>query len=333
MSIEKDLKLKLKNNQRNIFITDADDLLAAWRHRRERTSRSCRCFDFSRVPKEYRLSAPPNKRAALMPCHVSVRCHRSQLTKTIKPAPEYSTNACHGHGRTVHLSTQDLDALDTASFARRNVAPYISPIMDTVTLSLVCKDLGITGRAIPKVIKGRQYVAFSGYPGLRARFPGTIYSANNRKIITMAIGALGIKNMVTKGGVLTVCITVPLTILEAFLKDHASIYELAGNLASDLIKIGVSSLMGAFAGIMAGGVVTIVAVPIVVTILVGVGVGLGLNALDKNYHLTEKLSADLEKMSAQIERATKNKIYDIETGFYRGMREFIRSQGGYSGPF
>jgi hypothetical protein len=175
------LEVKLKNNQRDIFITDADDLLAAWRHRREKTSRSCRCFDFSRVPMEYRLSAPPNESAALMPCHPSVRCHRSHITKTLKPAHEYSTNACHGHGRMVHLSTQDLDALDTVSFAKRNLAPYISPIMDTTTLSLVCKDLGITGRAIPKVIKGRQYIAFSGYPGLRTMFPGTIYSANTVK--------------------------------------------------------------------------------------------------------------------------------------------------------
>jgi hypothetical protein len=149
----------------------------------------------------------------------------------------------------------------------------------------------------------------------------------------MAIGALGIKNMVKNGGILTICITVPLTILEAFLKDHSSINELAGNLASDLIKIGVSSLIGAIAGIMAGGLITIAAVPIITTILVSVGVGLGLNALDKHYHLTEKLSADLEKMSKQIERAVKTKIYDIETGFYRGMREFLRSQGGYSRPF
>jgi hypothetical protein len=44
------------------------------------------------------------------------------------------------------------------------------------------------------VINGRQYIAFSGYPGFRSMFPDTIYSANNRKIITMAIGTLGIKN-------------------------------------------------------------------------------------------------------------------------------------------
>lgn len=80
MSIAGDLESKLKNNQRDIFIIDSDDLLATWRHRKEKTFQSCRCFDFSRVPMEYRLSAPPNERAELMPCHVSVRCHRSHIT-------------------------------------------------------------------------------------------------------------------------------------------------------------------------------------------------------------------------------------------------------------
>jgi hypothetical protein len=40
------------------------------------------------------------------------------------------------------------------SFAKRNVAPYISPIMDSATLFRVCNDLGISGRALPKVING-----------------------------------------------------------------------------------------------------------------------------------------------------------------------------------
>jgi hypothetical protein len=333
MSIAEDLKLRLKNNQRGIFITDADDLLAAWRHRREKTSGS-RCFDFSRVPKEYRLSAPPNERAALMPCHVSVRCHRSHMTKTIKPAPEYSTNACHGHGRKVHLSTQDLDALDTVSFAKRNVAPYISPIMDAATLSLVCKDLGLTGRAIPKVINGRQYIAFSGYPGVRTMFPGTIYSANNRKIITMAIGALGIKDMVKSGGLITIYITVSLTILEAFLKDHSSVYALAGNLASDLIKIGTSSVIGGIAGLVTGAIVTYAAAPIGAAIILGVFSGYGLDHYDKKYMMTEKLASTLEDMSDQFASSIKNGVDEVQKSAYRGFGEFIRRQSsGYINPF
>jgi hypothetical protein len=149
----------------------------------------------------------------------------------------------------------------------------------------------------------------------------------------MAIGALGIKNMVKTGGVLTIYITVPLTVLEAFLSDHSSIYELAGNLASDLIKIGVSSLMGWIAGAAVGGAFTFAAFPIIAVIAIGVFTGAGLNYLDNKYELTKKMSALLEGMSKQIERSVKNKAYDIERGLYQGIREFIGSQGGYRGPF
>lgn len=336
MSIAEDLELKLKNNQRDIFITDADDLLAAWRHRREKTSRSCRCFDFSRVPTEYRLSAPRDLTAECMPCHVTLHRNKfGKVTKTMKPAYEHSSIACHGHGRMKTITPRDMevmDATDAVSFARRNVAPYVSPIMDSFTLARVCNDLGIHGRAIPKVIKGRQYIAFADTSGVRKIFPGTLYSARNRKIITMAIGALGIKNMVKSGGILTICITVPLTIHEAFLTDHSSIYALAGNIASDLFKIGISSVMGGIAGLAIGGFTSLAVVPIGLAIIISVGTGFVLNRLDDKYQLTEKLSGLLEDMSCQIEKSVKNGVDDVQRSAYRGLGGFIRSQG-YRGPF
>jgi hypothetical protein len=149
----------------------------------------------------------------------------------------------------------------------------------------------------------------------------------------MAIGALGIKNMVKSGGVLTICITVPLTILEAFLKDNSSIYELAGNLASDLFKIGVSSVMGAIFGLAIGGVVTVAAWPIAITIGVSVFAGIGLNALDRHYKLTDKLIVVLENLSDQIAEAARNGIDAAQRSAYRGLGGFIRGQTGYKGPF
>lgn len=298
MTISEDLKLKLNANQREIYITDADDLLAAWRHRTE-----------------------------LMTCHVSMWSHSSHLKETIRPVPEYSVMSCHGHGRAVKLTTDDLNALNATSFTRRNVAPYISPILDIATLTLVCKDLGISGKAIPKVIKGRQYIAFSGHPGLRTIFPGTIYSVNNRKIIKMAIGSLGLKNLVKSGGVLTIYITVPLTVLECYLKDQSSFYLLAGNLASDLIKIGIGSLMGAIAGLTIRRFTSLVSVPIGLAVFICVGAGEALNYLDAKYQLTEKLSELLEDMSYQIEKSIKNSVDDVQRSVYRGLNGFIRSQG------
>ncbi len=321
MSIAEDLKIKLKSNQCTIFITDADDLLAVWQFRRKNTFN--RSVDFTRAPESWRCSTPPDDKSPVTPCHVSTSFKSGKLFSTIKPALEYSTSACHGYGRASTISVSDLDSLDAVTFAKRNVAPYVSPILDTGTLALVCKDLGIAGRAIPKVIKGRQHIAFSGHPGLRTLFPGTIYSANNCKIIRMAIGTLGIKNMVKTGGILTICITVPLTMLEVFLKDQYSLSQLAGNLASDLIKIGTAQIMGAIFGIMAGVVTAIPVVSIGVAIAVSVGTGFVLNALDSNHKLTEKLITSLEGMGEKIKKLENS----ADRAIYRGMDGFLSSQG------
>ncbi|MCG8549135.1 MAG: hypothetical protein MI799_01895 [Desulfobacterales bacterium] len=173
------------------------------------------------------------------------------------------------------------------------------------------------------MIKGRQYIAFSGHPGLRTLFPGTIYSVNNRKIIRMAIGSLGIKNLVKSGGVITIYITVPLTVLECYLQDQSNFYRLAGNLASDLIKIGIGSLMGAIAGIAMRKVTTFVAPPIAIAIFLGGFTGSVLSRIDEQHQLTEKLIALLEAMGdelADIENETQSHLY-------RGMKGFLRAQG------
>lgn len=253
------------------------------------------------VPTEWRYSVPPHEKSPLLPCHISYQRQADRSFSVVKPAFEYSSRSCHHtHGANVPLSVPDLDALDAVTFAKRNVAPYVSPILDTATLSLVCKDLGITGRVIPKVIKGRQYIAFSGYAGLRTMFPGTIYSANNRKIIQMAIGTLGIKNMVRNGGIITFCITVPLTILEAFLKDHSSCYELVGNLATDLLKIGIPALMGYLLGLAAGTATTFASLPAAIVIVVSISTGFAIDNLDARFKLSEKLAATLEDLGQKL---------------------------------
>jgi hypothetical protein len=326
MSISTDIETKLRNNHRTIFITDADDLLAAWQFKRKGSSK--RSKNLSMVSTKWRYSAPPNEKSPLMPYHISYRSNSGKSFSKVKPAFEYSTRSCHHtHGRNVKISVPDLSALEAVDFAKRNVAPYVSPIIDTHTLALVCKDLGLTGKAVPKVINGRQYIAFVETTGSRSIFPSTFYSANNRKIINMAIGSLGIKNMVKTGAKITIYLAVGLTILEAFLSDHNCIYDFFGNLGSDLIKIGISSVMGAIFGIAMGGVITVASVPIAAAILISVITGAGLNTLDDHYQLTVKLIAVLEKMGDQLGKAVDYAANETQSVMYQGFWNFLRSSG------
>ena len=320
MSIATELQPKLEQNQNIVFITEADELLAAWQFKRKSSTK--RSKNLAMVPTEWRFSAPPRETDALMPCHVSIGSRAGMMYSQVTPAPEFSTQSCHHtFGSDASFMVPDMDALDAVSFARRNVAPYVSPIMDTVTLARVCKDLGIGGKAITKVINGRQYIAFAGYAGLRTIFTGTRYSINNRMIINMAIGTLGLKKMVKSGGIITICIAVPLTVLEAFLSDHASCYELVGNIASDLIKIGVPMLMAEIAGLAVGAFTTIAFLPIAIVIGVGFFTSVVLNKMDDKYQLTEKLIIALEQFGmgisdgyVQVQQAAERIPHTLQKG-------------------
>jgi hypothetical protein len=268
-----------------------------------------------------------------MPCHVSIRKKAGHTHTRVTPAPEYATNSCHGHGMLKKISLADLESLDSLdrleaiTMSKRCFAPYVSPFLDTITLARVAKDLGIHGKAIPKVIKGRQYVAFTGYPGARRIFTGTLYSARNAKIINMAIGGLGITKMAVKGAVITICLTVPLSVYECYLTDQTAWYHLAGSVGADVIKVGTASLIGAIGGILAtGGSTFFVCVPIGLAILISVGVGFALEYLDDKYRLTGKLIAHLKELPVEAEKAAAA----TGQGFWNVLRSGGYGMGGWS---
>jgi hypothetical protein len=307
MDIEQDLRTSLKNNRREIFITETEELLAAWLFKKKSSTR--RSKNLCAVPTDLRCSRPNCDTSELIPCHVSIRDKAGQTITRITPAPEYSTITCHGHGMLKKISLPDLeslnsmDRLEAITLTKKCFSPYVSPFFDAITLARVAKDLGILGKAIPKVIKGRQYIAFTGYAGTRQIFTASLYSARNAKIINMAIGAMGITKMATKGGIITICLTVPLSVFECYLTDRSTWYELTGRVGADLIKVGTASLMGAIGGIVAtGGYTFYVCPPIGLAILISVGVGFSLEYLDAKYKLTEKLIAYLKEVPIEADK-------------------------------
>ena len=119
---------------------------------------------------------------------------------------------------------------------------------------------------------------------------------------------------------MTIFITVPLTILECFLKDQFTMSTLIGKIASDLAKIGIGSIMAAIAGLGVGAATSIAWMPIGAVIVVGLGFGLGLEWLDTKYKLTDKLVAALEKLGDQMAK------FEAQTKYfqYRGQEaQFI----------
>jgi hypothetical protein len=330
MDNEQDLRTSLKNNRREFFITETEELLAAWLFKKKSSTK--RSKNMCAVPPELRCSRPNCDTSELMPCHVSIGNKAGQTITRITPAPEYSTSSCHGHGMLKKISLPDLESLNSMgrleaiTLTKKCFSPYVSPFFDTITLARVAKDLGIRGKAIPKVIKGRQYIAFSGPPGMRQIFTSTLYSARNAKIINMAIGAMGITKMATKGGIITIGLTVPLSVYECYLTDRSAWYELTGSVGADLLKVGIASLMGAILGIaFTGGSTFFVCPPIGAAIGISLVIGFILEYLDSKHKLTEKLIALLKEIPVEAGKAATA----AGQGFWHVLRSGGLDMGGW----
>jgi hypothetical protein len=217
-----------------------------------------------------------------------------------------------------------MNDLERITFTKNNISPFVSPVLDTGTLALVAKDLGFTGKAIPKMIHGRQYIAFTDTTGSRTIFPRTIYAANNTKIIKLAIGSMGIGKMVAKGALITFVLTVPLSVMECYLNDQTAWYQLAGNIGVDFIKIGVPALMGLLMGLAVNKFITVVFWPIAVSIGMGVAAGMGFTALDEKYQLTEKLIAGLKDMEVEGQKT----VDAAGSGVWNALRSGGLGMGG-----
>jgi len=74
MSIETELKSQIQQNNYTLNIMEADDLIAAWCF--QKNNKFTRSYDYSRVPTEYRYSAPPHKNVPLTPFHAALQSER-----------------------------------------------------------------------------------------------------------------------------------------------------------------------------------------------------------------------------------------------------------------
>gem|GEM_PF-4392142 len=256
-----------------------------------------------------------------MPLQVSLKSERVPHAMDTNMFLKYGGVAsCHHSSFPDMRQVKSIDQLEAVEFAKRNISPFISPIMDSATLLKVVKDLGITGRVEARLINGRQVVVFGGYAGRRSLFRGTVYSARNAKILQMAIGALGIKNMVKAGARITILATVPLTIVECILQDKFTLANIIGHIAADLVKVAIGSLVGGLTGLFVGAVATTAVLPIFITIVVSVGAGLALETIDTHYGLTDKLVVALEKGGEAIAR----KKVEMEKSLGRKLHEMER---------
>jgi len=143
-------------------------------------------------------------------------------------------------------------------------------------------------------------VIVKGYPGMRTMLTGTRYLESNVKVVKLAIGRVGLGACVAEGAILTIVLYVGVDVLEFILEEHVTLAMLSGKLATDLMKVGISSVASLAAGLIVGGLTTVAAGPLVAVILVGTISSLFLDYFDDQYGATNKLAAAIEEYGQEL---------------------------------
>jgi hypothetical protein len=188
-------------------------------------------------------------------------------------------------------------------------ASYYASADDAFTMARLIGDLGSFGaKAYIKHYGGKPHIILKGHAGLRTVLTGTKYGIKNPKVISMGLGKAGAVAAARQGGILTVILLSTYRVADYFLTDQATLNQLIGTLATDVVKVGIATGAAILAASVAGAA-TIAVGPIVSVVLVGVGMSMLLEYSDNQLGITNRVIAGLDEVAANTEDylALKNK--------------------------
>ena len=178
-------------------------------------------------------------------------------------------------------------------------ANYFATSKDVVLLGKLMADLGYAGtKTYIKYYNGKAHFILKGYPGLRNILNGTKYGVQNAKVIKMGLGKYGAVQAAKQGGILTIFLVSAYRVMDFFLTDSATLNQLVGTLATDIVKIGLATgasilAASATASVAASTGILIAFGPLAAAIIVGVVANMLLEHLDEKYNVTDKVIAAL----------------------------------------
>ncbi|EMM6763272.1 PAAR domain-containing protein [Pluralibacter gergoviae] len=198
----------------------------------------------------------------------------------------------------------------TDSVPGQIIVNYGTNIKDVVTTSILISQLGSYGIKATMYLneQGTELIKLSGYPGIRKILNAPVFAAKNPKIVDVGIGKYGLANSIVEGARLTFYVAAAYRTINYIMNDEVRFSEFIGSLATDVVKIGISSAVIWTVG-------TIIATPwvvlnLAVVVVVGTLAAITLNYLDEKFGVTDKVVAYIE--SAQQEFA--NKAREVEGG-------------------
>ena len=181
-------------------------------------------------------------------------------------------------------------------------ASYYTSADDAVTMAKLIGDLGGVGaRAYIKSYGGKPHIILKGHAGLRTILTGTKYGIKNPKVVTMGLGRAGAVSSAKTGGIVSVVLLSAYRVADYFLTDQATLSQLVGSLATDVVKVGIATGASIIAATAIAGLTTVAIGPILAVVVVGVGVSILLEYADKSLGITNRVIAGLDELGDSAE--------------------------------
>jgi len=210
-----------------------------------------------------------------------------------------------------------------------NALDFFQVASEIYLLQKIAKDLGsVFGRVYYKKYGGKLHIIFKGRPGLRKILTAPKYGVGNAKVVSLGIGPGGARAAARSGGILSVVLLTGYNVVDYFLTDEMTLMDLVGQLASDIVKVGIvtgASIAGATV-LGSVGVVSAFAVgPLVVAVVVGLGVAYVLDLIDDRFKITAKLKDYLNRTADELDQFVKEKKADIRKSVLDLTDRFVRN--------
>jgi hypothetical protein len=180
----------------------------------------------------------------------------------------------------------------------------------------ILQDFGFKGKFYIKTTKGKQYVIFKGYAGLRKWYTLSRYAVTKPEVFNFS--AAGKMKTTMKGNGVTIIIVGAIDIVTWMMEEdnEKQVSDLCVELGMDFLKLIVNSLITAgltaaiLVGIAALAITAPVWVVVVGAIAIGIGVGFLLDWVDTKVGATEYLKEKGREGQNLLEDAWQKNVVD-----------------------
>ncbi|SBS25101.1 hypothetical protein MSP8887_00114 [Marinomonas spartinae] len=193
-------------------------------------------------------------------------------------------------------------------------ASYYASAEDVVTVTKIVGALGGIGSKVKiRSYQGKPHIIFSGNPELRKTLTKRVYKLTDAKVVKLALGRTALVNGIKDGGILTIYLLTGYRVIDYFLTDNATLTQLVGRLAVDIVKIGIATgaSIAAAMAITGTAFAAYAIVPIVFVIIVGVFTSALLDSADSDLRISDQVVETLDHAVKSIQKNTNNVTNNI----------------------